>query len=490
MHAGPLLRSDALVWLALTMPVVLPALVPTRLAAQQRGSADLRRVTFDTDPQWDQWNNRLLPPQLPLARQEFGLRASRFAGGDGTGEIGGRVQRSVTPAFVALPIEPRTLDHPLTASGTFAVTQADSGSGVLLGWFHHDSRGWRTPNSLALRVDGNGGKYWVLFEYGTRAGRTGGAGTFEGIYQTTKTKPFLADGTRHNWTLSYDPNALDGQGQVTLQLDEQTHHLPLEPGHRAEGADFDRFGIWNVQVPGEGLEIYVSNLSLDGQPLEVGPGAPWQGKNNQGWFPQRYLRPLHDFGFSASNHAGSATGEIGGVVWRATGGTYYGDRVGRLSLESRLHAEGRLVMTAASADSAACFGWFDSASRHRTTDQIDPPPGPNSLGILLEGLSRDGHYFRPAYATADGQFAAQRSGPVVQPDGVVHPWSLDYDPSGADGQGEITYRLDDQEQRFPLAPGHRQAGAHFDRFGLYGWERADGGFLELYLDDLRYTAGP
>ena len=69
---------------------------------------------------------------------------------------------------------------------------------MLFGWFHETSRGWRTLNSLAFRIDGNGGKYWVFFEYGTRNWLTGGGGTFDGPrYQTTRTKPFPADGTVH-----------------------------------------------------------------------------------------------------------------------------------------------------------------------------------------------------------------------------------------------------------------------------------------------------
>lgn len=404
--------------------------------------------------------------------------------------LGGWVQRSVTPASVALSIEPRTLDHRLLASGRFAVTKANASSGLLFGWFHHDSRGWRTPNSLALRIDGNGGKYWVLFEYGTRSGRTGGKGCFEGIYQTTKTKPFLADGTVHRFELHYKPDGADGLGMITFRLDDATYQLPLEPGHRGDGAVFDRFGLWNVQNSGDGMEVEFSEVLFDGRRWEKDPDSAWISVNNSGSFPQRYVRPFDDYGFSASSWAGGGKGEVGGVFWRQQNGTYYADRVGPLSFEHRLRAQGRLVMTAASADSAVQFGWFDAASRRRKTSKVDPTPGPNTLGILLEGLSRDGHYYRPAYSTASGEFFHERSGPIVQPNRRVHSWSIDYDPRGAQGLGEITYRLDNDTRRFPLKPGHRSAGARFDRFGLFGWERADGGFAEIYLDDLEYTAIP
>src|SRR5262245_63072551 len=111
----------------------------------------------------------------------------------------------------------------------------------MFGWFHESSRGWRTPNSIGFRLDGNGGKYWVLFEYGTSAWRTGGGATFEGRYQTTKTRPFLADGTPHDWSLTYDPSAHDGDGELTFTIDGKSHSAALEKGHKADGAKFNRF---------------------------------------------------------------------------------------------------------------------------------------------------------------------------------------------------------------------------------------------------------
>jgi hypothetical protein len=128
-------------------------------AAQASGQ---RSEDFTADPGWEGYRNRLLPEKLPLARQDFGHCTTDRAGGK-QGEIGGRIQRSVVaPAYYAKVIAAKTLDDKLTASGRFAVTRAEGGSGMLFGWFNEDSRGWRTPNSLAFRIDGNGGKYWVF----------------------------------------------------------------------------------------------------------------------------------------------------------------------------------------------------------------------------------------------------------------------------------------------------------------------------------------
>src|SRR3954463_9407918 len=154
-------------------------------------AADEAVQPFDADPKWEGLRNRLTPPEVKTTRQDFGWRDTNKAGGAKAGEIGGRGERALTPASYAKAIPEKTFNDRLTASGVLAVTTAEGSSGVLLGWFHESSRGWRTPNSVAIRLDGNGGKFWVLFEYGTRLGRAAGGGTFTGQEQKTKTPALL-----------------------------------------------------------------------------------------------------------------------------------------------------------------------------------------------------------------------------------------------------------------------------------------------------------
>src|SRR5204863_513209 len=81
-------------------------------------------------------------PEKPhVVRQHFGWRETRLAGRERAGEVGGWVQRSITPAFYAKKIERRTFEEALSASGTFAVTNGGGASGALVGWFNEKSKG-------------------------------------------------------------------------------------------------------------------------------------------------------------------------------------------------------------------------------------------------------------------------------------------------------------------------------------------------------------
>ncbi|MGD9722576.1 MAG: hypothetical protein AB7O59_14690 [Pirellulales bacterium] len=464
--------------------------------AEQRPPLVLRSESFDREGAWQGFRNRLLPTPLPVTRQDFGYRASHRAGGRAAGEIGGLVERSSEPAMYARAIVPRTLDQRLSASGRLVVPMAGGGSGVLVGWFHESSRGWRTPNSLAFRVDGNGGKYWMFYEYGTRNYRTGGGGAFAGEqYQKTPTPPFQAGDTVHTWSLDYDPAAADGRGLLTFRVDDRSYQTALAPGHRTDGAEFNRFGIFNQQTPGDQLELYLDDLVIDGEPQSFDDDPAWQGVGNRMEFAERVIRPHHDFGHSHTAHCGSAAGEIGGIIFRDERPASYGTTTGALSLDDELRASGKLVLNRAGSDSGVYIGWFNRADKERNETPEHIARQRNYLGILVEGPSRVGHFFRPSYATATGAgITASGEGsqgqlvwPVIRPDGRIHEWSLHYRPEAASGRGQIELSLDGESHSLELAPGHRAAGAAFDQFGIFN-AQSGGHHVEIYLDDVTYSA--
>ena len=463
-------------------------MLPDLRASGQEKTEAVKIEHFDADPGWEGFRNRLVPQPPHVVRQHFGYRATNYAKGAKAGEIGGWIQRSITPAYYGKPIKPLTLDDKISFSGRFAVRKDQNPSGTLFGLFNDAlSRGWRTNHSLAVRIDGNGAKYWLFFEYGTQSWNSGCKGCFEGdAYQTTATKPFPADGTPHDFTVTYDPAGNDGSGTISFVLDGRPYDLPLNTGHRADGATFNRFGIWNQQTTGDGSELYFDDLSLNGERMTFDQDPKWDAKGNELEYEDRAVRPYHDFGFSPTAHAGGAgarAGEIGGLLWRDEKPAYYGRPAGPFSLKDRFAASGRISFTGAGSDSGAYFGWFDAKTKRENSEPEHKRPQRNILGVLVEGPSRVGRYFRPAYRNAGGDGAAAESGPVIRPDGQPHEWSIRYDPDGAGGKGQVRVTFDGQTQTLDLQPGEKERGATFDRFGFFNCQ-AGGHFVLVFLDDL------
>jgi hypothetical protein len=382
------------------------------------------------------------------------------------------------------------------ASGVLAVPAASGGSGVLIGWFAAPPLSWRTPNSLAFRIDGNGGTFWIFYEYGTSRWRTGGGGAFQGDrYQTTPTPPFPADDKPHRWSLDYDPAGAGGRGEIRFCVDEREYRLVVAEGHRSDGSRFDHFGVWNVQAPGDQLELYLDDLVVDGQPFEFDTDPKWDALRNIARYTERFVRPFHDFGYSRTNHAGGQLGEIGGIVFRDERPSYCAAPVGHLTLENELVATGRFALNKAGSDSGVYIGWFNSAAKQAKTMSDYERPQSNYMAVLIEGPSHAGHYLRPAYGLSAGQgqiagetSAAGRNWPLVYPDGRPHEFRLHYRPQAAGGRGAIDVALDGVGDSFELRPMERARGATFDRFGIFNLQ-AGGHAVEIYLDDLSYTTG-
>jgi hypothetical protein len=77
----------------------------------------------------------------------------------------------------------------------------------------------------------------------------------------------------HKWTSNYDPTANAGSGAVQVALDGEKVTLPLPAGHKAQGAQFDRFGVLS-QHPGGGLvKAYFDNLRYT-TVTSASPGSP------------------------------------------------------------------------------------------------------------------------------------------------------------------------------------------------------------------------
>ncbi|HEY6227703.1 MAG TPA: hypothetical protein VI282_11330 [Verrucomicrobiae bacterium] len=458
-------------------------------AVQIVGAAELvqKRENFDADPKWETFTTRRALTEWPRVKQDFGWNARRFPGAKSDGQIGGLISRSTLPASYACVIAEKNLNQRLSASGKFRVTKNFGNSGALFGWFNETSRGWRTPNSLVFRLDGNGPGFWVFYEYGTRHGLTAGRGCFEGDrYQTTPTKPFAADGAVHEWAIDYDPTGAKDAGVVTFTLDGKTWTLPLGEDDKRDGAVFNRFGILNQQLSGDGLEVWFSDLVLDGERVDLSSDLQWEARGAKVEFTDRIVRPFNDAGWHATARAGGKPGELGGVFWRDDPPSFYATSVGKLTLDDELFASGRIALSRGATDSGVYFGWFNAASKTNRGARDREITQTNSLAIAIEGPSRIGHYFRAACWDANGKGVLQNSGPILLPDSKARQWSLRYSPRAARGRGQITVTLDDEKTAIDLPEGMRERGATFDHFGFFNFQ-PDGHYVEVFVDDLVFS---
>ncbi len=251
--------------------------------------------------------------------------------------------------------------------------------------------------------------------------------------------------------------------------------------------------------------------SLKSEAFDRDPG--WEGFNNR-LTPTKKQVVRQDFGYSPTQHAGKAAGEMGGAVQRSTTPASYADTITPRTLEDKLSAAGSFAITACQPGAGLFFGFFNS---HQPGGSGRPI---GSLGMdfdfegkggrlavrLITGTNKSCGTFITPYLP--GKF---RPTPLKR-DSTRYQWTLDYDPLAAGGNGRFTFTLhSDTHQtqdygtlpeafekearaRFPntttftvdLTPEIREEGATFDRFGLLNGMKG-GGTATIFFDDLRYN---
>ena len=451
---------------------------------------------FDRDPKWDALNNRAAKPVT--IRQDFGYSA---------GQIGGTITIAGEPAYYAKAITPKSLNDELTASGTL-ISGRDNGM-ALIGFFNADTaQEWRTRNSLALRILGRGKQFYVYEEYCTSRWRAGSNQfTGPGDKEREKEPGYVADGkTVHAWTLRYDPNGNDGGGTITATVDGKRTVTNLDPGHKADGATFNRFGLLNVMKHADDpQQVFIGDVTINGEKQDLSKDPRWHAFQNRRTYETRDDRPYSDYGYSPDTNfaGGEQPGELGGLIFRGDirlpdGVNYYGDRIEPVNLERPLRASGRIVYRRGVQDSSTLIGFFhvptsvtiDPNARKSPRNWFDYLPKP-FFGIAVKGPTREGYFVHPTYRVGDDTGGgnpgdAIANCPRIGPDGVARDWSFEYDPDAAGGKGAITVTLDGKSAVLELKDGHKSTGAAFNRFGIVSnW--VDGNGQVVYLDDLTYT---
>src|SRR6185436_793657 len=177
--------------------------------------------------------------------------------GEKQGELGGIIWRDEAPAFYGAKVGSLTLRDELFASGKLAFLAAASDSGVYFGWFDSQSKSNKNTqdhkepqkNLLGIAIEGPSrvGHYFVP-----------GYRNSVGQGQLASSGPLIRpDGKVHEWSFHYTPGTAGARGKIVTRLDRAEQTLELTADQERPGATFDRFGIFNMQVGGHFVEIYL-----------------------------------------------------------------------------------------------------------------------------------------------------------------------------------------------------------------------------------------
>ena len=458
---------------------------------------------FSTDPAWEGLNNQVTV-NFPLRiGQSFGYSADTNLAGKDTGEIGGYIQSTVRPAWYAKVLEvPLGVEQPLSFSGSFTImearglTQWTSMPVTMFGFFNSTEQGWRAKNFMGVRFMGFNEPDGCTFEcyFGARDGSAVGEFLNQGGEMAERNTEdqdesmlfrVVPDASRHHFHFRYDPKAGD-DGTMHLTIDDTKWDIRVRDTQRKRGATFNRFGMFNEQLPGRAMTIFFDDVAINGEYHNFATDPGWEVNGSRVIFRDVDLYGAHSFGYSPqTNHAGGKSpGEVGGRIWRIEEPeffAYYADNTGPLNLARPLMARGKISFTKFSIDSGFQLGWFKGQPDQKW-------PTKNFIGAGADSYTAGGRFFIPMCGNRDqGSHFDTLKSPYFVADGKSHDWSIRYDPQGGEGQGVVTVTLDEQAATHALPPGAKEVGAELDRFGLIAMQQGNGKYSEIYIDDIEYT---
>ncbi|MEW6160070.1 MAG: hypothetical protein AB1813_21785 [Verrucomicrobiota bacterium] len=484
------MKKTLLPWRALRFTSLSCGLALTLNAAE-------RFESFNSDPGWHGHNNRSTAIEPRTVRQDFGYSRTTHTGGE-PGEMGGTITAAAEPAWYAKKIPTRTFNDRLEASGKLVCAQG--GFHVLVGFFNAgNAKEWRTPNSIAIRLNGRGDHFYAYVEYMTGRWRAGGdtPGGFTLLRDETsgrtRLKGFPSGNVVHDWTLRYDPQGNNGAGSIAVTIDNETSICHLAPAHRQDGATFNRFGLMTVMKSADDRsEVWLDEVTVNGEKENFDRDPGWEEFQNRRTYTTPIVRPRFDFGYSATQNAGGQkAGEMGGMVFRGDGRyphmmAFYGAPLEELTLDRPLKAAGKVSLRRAVTDADVLFGFFHAEHSLKSggTDSISTPP--DFLGVMIGGPSREGFMFVPGYRLHNTEKRIHDRGPYLYPNGASHDFTFEFIPATGDQPGVLKVTLDQESASMPIPVEHQKMGAHFNRFGLIS-THTDGNSQDIYFDDLTYT---
>jgi hypothetical protein len=213
-----------------------------------------RTRDFSRDPNWDASGNRATYQAKDVGgAHDFGYSATSHAAGK-PGEVGGTLWRSGRYGYYADKVGPLTLDDRLEASGRVVLKVGAPDSDMFLGWFHSANKD-KPPVYAGHFLGVHVGGPTRVGHYFHPALTTG-----KGMKGMADKGPVLAPGKVYEWSLVYDPAAEGGRGSIRVTLGNESATLALKPGWKAEGARFDRFGLFTSDIGGQIVRIYLDDL--------------------------------------------------------------------------------------------------------------------------------------------------------------------------------------------------------------------------------------
>jgi hypothetical protein len=169
--------------------------------------------------------------------------------------------------------------------------------------------------------------------------------------------------------------------------------------------------LWGSVVIGQPALIQVK------QDFSGDPG--WENMNNR-IEPTDPPTVSQDFGWSATNHLGAGTGELGGEIWRSRTIAYYAMPLGKpLTFKDRFSASGKIMLMPCEKTGGAYIGFFNH-------ERQEWRPW-SSMAWRLGDYPR-GAELHMDYMTATWMANGVRLPVILPADGSVHSWRMSYDP--------------------------------------------------------------
>ena len=280
-------------------------------------------------------------------------------------------------------------------------------------------------------------------------------------------------------------------GAMIMKVDDmRPFKVFLSDKAKTEPVYMDRFGLFNLQMYHQYIDLYLSDLTVNDHKVNLSKEPGWEAQGNRVQFVEQEFQ-RSNFGFSETNWAGEAIGEIGGKFNRTEPIDpvygYYADDVGQLTLDDPISFSGTLCFVKESTDAGMFIGFFnlEDYQADLTIRKKHLKTCTSTLGFFYAGGSQY-RYFNPEFTSKNDAFSS-KEGLVMHPLQKRQSFKFDYDPRANNNLGRITATLDDKTVTLDLTREQRADGALLDRFGIAAL-RAGGKYVQMYFDDLTYTA--